>query len=113
MAILRNEKKIRISIDGAAVLLICALGNPLARGEGGTEVTFSGTVFDPPPCKINGNHTIDFAFSSVGVKKGGQQKLCSDENVDLQLRCRHLGTTKNYDTGRSIERGERAKNRQQ
>lgn len=69
MTILRDEKKIRISIAGVAVLLICALGNPLARGEGGTEVTFSGTVFDPMPCKINGEQTIDFAFGSVGVKK--------------------------------------------
>ncbi|NIG87616.1 MAG: fimbrial protein [Serratia symbiotica] len=69
MTILRDEKKIRISIAGVAVFLICALGNPLARGEGGTEVTFSGTVFDPPPCKINGEQTIDFAFGSLGVKK--------------------------------------------
>ncbi|NIG98495.1 MAG: hypothetical protein G5701_05430 [Serratia symbiotica] len=66
---LRDEKKIRIRIAGAAVLLICALGNPLARGEGGTQVTCSGTMFDPPPFKINGEQTIDFIFGSVGVKK--------------------------------------------
>ncbi|MCP1065180.1 hypothetical protein M5G07_04965 [Serratia symbiotica] len=69
MTILYDEKKIRISIAGVAVLLICALGNPLARGEGGTEVTFRGTVFNPLPCKINGEQTIYFAFGSVDVKR--------------------------------------------
>lgn len=54
---------------GVMSLLIYVLGYWLAYGEGGTEAVFSGTVFNPPPCKINGKQTIDFAFSSKGIKK--------------------------------------------
>ncbi len=39
-----------------------------ASGGGGTKVEFSGRVFDPPPCKINGDQTIDIAFGSMGIK---------------------------------------------
>lgn len=40
-----------------------------AHASGGTKVEFSGRVFAPPPCKINGDQTIDIAFGTVGIKR--------------------------------------------
>ncbi|AZE90386.1 fimbrial protein [Pseudomonas orientalis] len=49
-----------------ALLALCAIG--LCSGAS-ANVTFSGTLNEPPPCTIDAGNTIEIDFGDVGVKR--------------------------------------------
>ncbi|MCK6187393.1 fimbrial protein [Pseudomonas sp. EYE_354] len=49
-----------------ALLFLCAIG---LCGGASANVTFSGTLNEPPPCTIDGGDTIEVDFGDVGVKR--------------------------------------------
>ncbi|CNH97419.1 fimbrial protein [Yersinia bercovieri] len=59
------KNSVLISRVSAAVVLV--LSGPLAFAE---NMTFSGTLINPPPCIISGGNTIDVPFGeNLGVNK--------------------------------------------
>ncbi|MBH3000364.1 fimbrial protein [Serratia marcescens] len=54
-----------------ALLLVVALGAPMfALSAGNADMTFHGTLIEPPPCAINDGNRIDVDFGErVGVNK--------------------------------------------
>ncbi|WP_145518207.1 fimbrial protein [Yersinia mollaretii] len=54
-------------ISHISVAVVLALSSSLAHAE---NMTFSGTLINPPPCVISGGSTIDVAFGeNLGVNK--------------------------------------------
>ncbi|CRM02029.1 MULTISPECIES: fimbrial protein [Pseudomonas] len=49
-----------------ALFFLCAVG---LHGGASANVTFSGTLNEPPPCTIEGGNTIEVDFGDVGVKR--------------------------------------------
>jgi type 1 fimbria pilin len=49
-----------------ALLAVCSIG--LCSGVS-ANLTFSGTLNEPPPCTINAGNTIEVDFGDVGVKR--------------------------------------------
>lgn len=49
-----------------ALLALCSIG--LCSGAS-ANVTFSGTLNEPPPCTIDAGNTIEVDFGDVGVKR--------------------------------------------
>ncbi|UII74255.1 fimbrial protein [Pseudomonas sp. HN11] len=49
-----------------ALLALCSLG--LCNGAS-ANLTFSGTLNEPPPCTIDAGNTIEVDFGDVGVKR--------------------------------------------
>ncbi|MDA5497809.1 fimbrial protein [Yersinia aleksiciae] len=56
-----------VLISCFSVAVVLALSSPLAYA---VNMTFSGTLINPPPCTISGGSTIDVAFGeNLGVNK--------------------------------------------
>lgn len=58
----------KISIN--ALLLVSAVGVTAALAAGEADMTFRGTLIEPPPCTINDGNQIDVDFGErVGIHK--------------------------------------------
>lgn len=49
-----------------ALLALCSLG---LCGGASANLTFSGTLNEPPPCTIDAGNTIEVDFGDIGVKR--------------------------------------------
>ena len=49
-----------------ALLALCSIG---LCNVASANLTFSGTLNEPPPCTIEGGKTIEVDFGDVGVKR--------------------------------------------
>lgn len=49
-----------------ALLALCLIG---LSSNASANLTFSGTLNEPPPCTINAGNTIEVDFGDVGVKR--------------------------------------------
>lgn len=86
-----------------AVLALCSIG--LCSGAS-ANLTFSGTLNEPPPCTIDAGNTIEIDFGDVGVKKvdGVQYRravgytiTCGPATLPWELKLSVNGTPTTYD----------------
>ncbi len=66
-------------------LLVAGLGGGINIGyAAGGDVTFRGTLLEPPPCTINSGNDIHIEFGErVGIKKVDGVNYIQDINYDL------------------------------
>lgn len=99
-----NEEERSMTFWQPRVLLVCwSIG--LCSGAS-ANVTFSGTLNEPPPCTIDGGNTIEVDFGDVGVKrvdgvkyrKGlGYTISCSPATLPWELKLSVNGTPTTFD----------------
>ena len=86
-----------------ALLAVCSLG--LCSGVS-ANMTFSGTLNEPPPCTIDAGNTIEVDFGDVGVKhvdgvkyrkSVGYTISCGTHTLPWQLRLSVNGTASTFD----------------
>jgi type 1 fimbria pilin len=86
-----------------ALLALCSLG--LCSGAS-ANLTFSGTLNEPPPCTIDAGNTIEVDFGDVGVKrvdgvkyrKGvGYTLSCGTDTLPWVLKLSVNGTSTTFD----------------
>ncbi|VVN01658.1 putative fimbrial-like protein YfcQ [Pseudomonas fluorescens] len=86
-----------------ALLALCSLG--LCSGAS-ANLTFSGTLNEPPPCTIDAGNTIEVDFGDVGVKrvdgvkyrKGvGYTLSCGTDTLPWVLKLSVNGTSTAFD----------------
>ncbi|HIE1345157.1 TPA: fimbrial protein [Serratia marcescens] len=92
----------RCSILG---VLLFITGGAYAVPQTNTDVTYSGTLLDAPPCSLNGGEPIEIDFGEVGVNKVDGQNYaqtftviyeCEGTTTDMVLR--YLGAKTTFDT---------------
>lgn len=86
-----------------ALLALCSIGlcsNALAN------LTFSGTLNEPPPCTINAGNSIEIDFGDVGVKRVDGVKYrrglgytisCAPATLPWELKLSIRGTATGFD----------------
>lgn len=84
------------------LLLITGMVSPVAQTS--TNVTYSGTLIDSPPCTINGGEPVEIDFGEMGVNKVDGHNYaknfalvyeCGDASSDKTLR--YLGAATTFD----------------
>lgn len=93
-----------------ALLALCSLG--LCSGAS-ANLTFSGTLNEPPPCTIDAGNKIEVDFGDVGVKRVDGVKYrrgvgytisCGSHALPWQLRLSIKGTATAFD-GSAVQTG--------
>lgn len=86
-----------------ALLLLCSLG--LCSGAS-ANLTFSGTLNEPPPCTIDAGNTIEVDFGDVGVKRVDGERYrrgvgytinCGTDTLPWELKLSVNGTPTTFD----------------
>ena len=86
-----------------ALLAVCSLG--LCSGAS-ANLTFSGTLNEPPPCTIDAGNTIEVDFGDVGVKRVDGEKYrqgvgyiitCGPDTLPWALKLSVNGTATTFD----------------
>ncbi len=86
-----------------ALLAVCSLG--LCSGVS-ANLTFSGTLNEPPPCTIDAGNTIEVDFGDVGVKRVDGVKYrksvgytisCGTHTLPWELKLSVNGTATTFD----------------
>lgn len=86
-----------------ALLALCSIG--LCSGAS-ANVTFSGTLNEPPPCTIDAGNTIEVDFGDVGVKRVDGVKYrrglaytisCGPATLPWELKLSVNGTATTFD----------------
>ncbi|WP_353631772.1 fimbrial protein [Pseudomonas canadensis] len=86
-----------------ALLALCSIG--LCSGAS-ANLTFSGTLNEPPPCTIDAGNTIEVDFGDVGVKRVDGVKYrrgvaytisCGPATLPWELKLSVNGTPTSYD----------------
>ena len=85
-------------------LLLFITGPAYAVPQTNTDITYSGTLLDAPPCTLNGGEPVEIDFGEVGVNKVDGQNYaqtftviyeCEGTTTDMVLR--YLGTVTSFD----------------
>jgi len=91
----------RYSMLGA---LLFITGTAYAVPQTSTNITYSGTLLDAPPCTLNGGEPVEIDFGEVGVNKVDGQNYaqtftvvyeCEGTTTDMVLR--YLGVVTSFD----------------
>ncbi|RMP59022.1 hypothetical protein ALQ18_00114 [Pseudomonas marginalis pv. marginalis] len=86
-----------------ALLAVCSLS--LCSGAW-ANLTFSGTLNEPPPCTIDAGNTIEVDFGDVGVKRVDGEKYrqgvgyiitCGPDTLPWELKLSVNGTATTFD----------------
>ncbi|MFL1502927.1 fimbrial protein [Pseudomonas sp. O64] len=86
-----------------ALLALCSIG--LCSGAS-ANLTFSGTLNEPPPCTIDAGNTIEVDFGDVGVKRVDGERYrravaytisCSAATLPWELKLSVNGTATTFD----------------
>ncbi|ETK14438.1 putative exported fimbrial protein [Pseudomonas sp. FH4] len=86
-----------------ALLALCSIG--LCSGAS-ANLTFSGTLNEPPPCTIDAGNTIEVDFGDVGVKRVDGVKYrrgvgytisCGTDTLPWELKLSVNGTSTTFD----------------
>lgn len=86
-----------------ALLALCSMG--LCSGAS-ANLTFSGTLNEPPPCTIEAGNTIEVDFGDVGVKRVDGVKYrqgvgytinCGTDTLPWELKLSVNGTATTFD----------------
>ncbi|KAF2407268.1 fimbrial protein [Pseudomonas antarctica] len=86
-----------------ALLALCSIG--LCSGAS-ANLTFSGTLNEPPPCTIDAGNTIEVDFGDVGVKRVDGEKYrrgvgytisCGTDTLPWLLKLSVNGTPTGFD----------------
>jgi type 1 fimbria pilin len=87
------------------VALLFITGVAYASPQTNTDITFSGTLLDAPPCTINGDEPVEIDFGEVGVNKVDGQNYAQTftltydcEGVSTDKVLRYLGAATAFDT---------------
>lgn len=99
----QKEKRSMTGWPPRAVLALCTLG--LCNGAW-ANLTFSGTLNEPPPCTIDAGNTIEVDFGDVGIKRIDGVKYrrglgytisCGTDTLPWELRLSIKGTPTGFD----------------
>ncbi|SFU56553.1 putative fimbrial-like protein YfcQ [Pseudomonas fluorescens] len=102
-SITNEEKRSMTFRQQRALLALCFIG--FCSGAS-ANLTFSGTLNEPPPCTINAGTTIEVDFGDVGVKQVDGVKYrralgylitCGADTLPWQLKLSVNGTPAAYD----------------
>ncbi|WP_112196325.1 fimbrial protein [Pseudomonas sp. LG1E9] len=86
-----------------ALLALCSLG---LCGGASANLTFSGTLNEPPPCTIDAGNTIEVDFGDVGVQRVDGEKYrkgvgytisCGSDTLPWVLKLSVNGTSTTFD----------------
>ena len=86
-----------------ALLSLCSLG---LCGGASANLTFSGTLNEPPPCTIDAGNTIEVDFGDVGVQRVDGEKYrkgvgytisCGTDTLPWVLKLSVNGTSTTFD----------------
>ncbi|KAE9651696.1 fimbrial protein [Pseudomonas fluorescens] len=86
-----------------ALLALCSLG---LCGGASANLTFSGTLNEPPPCTIDAGNTIEVDFGDVGVQRVDGEKYrkgvgytisCGTDTLPWVLKLSVNGTSTTFD----------------
>ncbi|MBD8149471.1 fimbrial protein [Pseudomonas fluorescens] len=86
-----------------ALLALCIIG---LCGAASANLTFSGTLNEPPPCTIDAGNTIEVDFGDVGVKRVdgvryrrgvGYAIQCGTDTLPWQLKLSVNGTATTFE----------------
>lgn len=86
-----------------ALLALCSIG--LCSGAS-ANLTFSGTLNEPPPCTIDAGNTIEVDFGDVGIKRVdgvryrqgvGYTISCGTDTLPWELKLSVNGTATSFD----------------
>ena len=86
-----------------ALLALCSLG---LCGGASANLTFSGTLNEPPPCTIDAGNTIEVDFGDVGVQRVDGEKYrkgvgytisCGTDTLPWVLKFSVNGTSTTFD----------------
>lgn len=74
------------------LLVIGLVGGVITvQAEGGVDVTFSGTLIEPPPCTINDGNRVDVNFGErVGINK--VDGVNYRQTLNYQIFCENTGS---------------------
>ncbi len=98
-----EEKRSMTCWQQRALLALCSLG--LCSGVS-ANLTFSGTLNEPPPCTIEAGNTIEVDFGDVGVKRVDGVKYrralaytisCGPATLPWELKLSVNGTATSFD----------------
>lgn len=98
-----KEKRPMTFWQQRALLALCSIG--LCSGAS-ANLTFSGTLNEPPPCTIDGGNTIEVDFGDVGVKRVDGVKYrkgvgyiitCGADTLPWELKLSVNGTATAFD----------------
>uniref|UniRef100_UPI003204CBC5 fimbrial protein n=1 Tax=Salmonella enterica TaxID=28901 RepID=UPI003204CBC5 len=98
-----EEKRSMTCWQQRALLALCSIG--LCSGAS-ANLTFSGTLNEPPPCTIEAGNTIEVDFGDVGVKRVDGVKYrralaytisCGPATLPWQLKLSVNGTATSFD----------------
>lgn len=99
--LLKSKAPGRCYILGA---LLFITGAAYAVPQTNTNITYSGTLLDAPPCTLNGGEPVEIDFGEVGVNKVDGQNYaqtftviyeCEGTTTDMVLR--YLGAATTFD----------------
>lgn len=102
-SIINEEERPMTFWQHRALLALCTMG---LCSTASANLTFSGTLNEPPPCTIDGGNTIEVDFGDIGVKKvdGVQHRKgvgytisCGPDALPWQLKLSVNGTPTTYD----------------
>lgn len=65
-------------------------GHMKADDSAGTAMNFYGTIYDPPPCKINGDQDMDVDFKNISIRRIGSSAYTIIKNITID--CINGGT---------------------
>lgn len=99
-----KEKPLMRFWQPQAVLAVCSLS---LCGGAWANLTFSGTLNEPPPCTIDAGNTIEVDFGDVGVKRVDGEKYrqgvgylisCGADTLPWLLKLSINGTPTTFDS---------------
>ncbi|EIK67261.1 fimbrial protein MrfG [Pseudomonas synxantha BG33R] len=103
-SITHEEKRSMTFWPQKALLALCAIS--LCSGVS-ANLTFSGTLNEPPPCTIDAGNTIEVDFGDVGVKRVDGVKYrqsvgytinCGTDTLPWELKLSVNGTATTFDS---------------